>query len=52
MRLGKQQASGYVEDTAADSITPEEITIDSEERSRPTPVPEPAVILQPAQPVG
>jgi hypothetical protein len=52
MRLGKEQASGCVEDTATDSIVVEEITIDAEERTRPTLVTEPAVILQSAQPVG
>ena len=52
MRLGKEQASGYVEDTATDSIVAEQITIESEERTRPTLATEPAAILQPAQTVG
>jgi hypothetical protein len=52
MRLGKEQASGYVADTVTDSITADEITIDSAERTRPTPAPEPIAILEPARPVG
>jgi hypothetical protein len=52
MRLGKEQASGYVEDTATDSIVVEEITTGAEELTRPTLAQEPAAILQPAQPVG
>ena len=48
MRLGKQQASGYVADTVTDSIAAEEITIDSAERSRRTPAPEPVAIREPA----
>lgn len=52
MRLGKEQASGYVEDSVTDSIAADEITIDSGERSRPALVPEPVAIVQPAQPVG
>lgn len=42
MRLGKEQAAGYVEDTEAnDTPVAEEIKIDSTERMRPAPVPEP-----------
>lgn len=42
MRLGKEQAAGYVEDTETDDTqAPEEIKIDATERMRPTPVPEP-----------
>jgi hypothetical protein len=52
MRLGKEQASGYVEDSVTDSIAADESPIDSEERARPAPVPEPVAIASPAQPVG
>ena len=43
MRLGREQASGYVEDTAADQTTMEEITIVAQEPVRQAPVTEPAV---------
>jgi hypothetical protein len=52
MRLGKEQASGYVADTVTDSIAADEGTFDSAERSRPTPAPEPAVIPEPAHSAG
>jgi len=52
MRLGKEKASGYVEDTVTDSLAADEITIDSAERARPAPVPEPVASAEPAQPVG
>jgi hypothetical protein len=48
MRLGRKQASGYVEDTVADPmavadpIAVEEMTIQAEERTS-TPAPEPAI---------
>lgn len=43
MRLGKEQAAGYVEDTEInDAPVVEEIKTDSTERTQPTPVPEPA----------
>jgi len=41
MRLGKEQAAGYVEDTEAVSAA-EDLTI-YPERTHPTPEPEPAV---------
>jgi hypothetical protein len=43
MRLGKEQAVGYVEDTEADSLPVEEIEIDQSERTRLSPAPEPAL---------
>jgi hypothetical protein len=42
MRLGREQASGYVADTATDSLA-QEITIDAEERTAPSVVPEPSI---------
>jgi hypothetical protein len=41
MRLGKEQAVGYVEDTEADSFPVEETEIDQSERARLSPAPEP-----------
>ncbi len=41
MRLGKEQAAGYVEDTETSAPVAEEVKIDSTERMRPAPVPEP-----------
>ncbi len=57
MRLGKQQASGYVEDAVAEetvtvSIPADQSTIDAAERSGPPPVPQPAAILEPARQAG
>jgi hypothetical protein len=43
MRLGREQASGYVEDTAADEITVEEFTIGAEEPTTQAPAPAPAI---------
>jgi hypothetical protein len=53
MRLGKEQAVGYVEDTETESLavvgntvpenTAQEITIDQPERMRPTPATEPVL---------
>ena len=48
MRLGKEQAAGYVEDTVGleDNFTPvEEIKIDASERLPLTPAPEPATVV-------
>jgi len=42
MRLGKEQAVGYVEDTEADAIAAEEITVDQSQLPL-TPVTEPAL---------
>ena len=50
MRLGQEQASGYVEDTVLDSTPANELTIDSAAGSRPAPVPEPAAVTSSAQP--
>jgi hypothetical protein len=44
MRLGKEQAAGYVEDTESDVTASEEIQISQQERTELTPVPQPAVI--------
>lgn len=52
MLLGREQASGYVEDTATDPVAVAEIIIDSAGWSRPAPVPAPAVVLEPAQSAG
>jgi hypothetical protein len=43
MRLGKEQATGYVEDTESDVTASEEIQIHQPERTEVTPVPQPAV---------
>ncbi len=43
MRLGREQASGYVEDIAADQITVEEPTVDARELTGQPPVTEPAI---------
>ncbi len=43
MRLGKEQAAGYVEDTETVSVT-EELQLSHPERTPATPEPEPAVI--------
>jgi hypothetical protein len=43
MRLGKEEAVGYVEDTEADSLPVEEIEVDQSERTRLTPAPQPAL---------
>lgn len=43
MRLGREQASGYVEDTAADEITVQELTVGAEELTSQAPVTEPAI---------
>jgi hypothetical protein len=43
MRLGKEQATGFVEDTEADAPTAEEVRAGQSERTPPAPVPEPAV---------
>jgi hypothetical protein len=42
MRLGKEKASGYVEDTEADTVLTEEITAEQSEQSLP-PASEPAL---------
>jgi hypothetical protein len=44
MRLGKEQAAGYVEDFEADGIGTEEIMSDSSERMPLTPAPEPVTV--------
>lgn len=46
MRLGKEKATGYVEDTEADTVLAEEITA---ERPEQTPL---APALEPALPVS
>ena len=43
MRLGKEQATGYVEDTGADTVMAEEITAERPEQTPVTPAPEPAL---------
>jgi hypothetical protein len=43
MRLGKEQAVGYVEDTEADSPPVEETEIGQSERTRLTPAPQPSL---------
>jgi hypothetical protein len=40
MRLGKEQAVGYVEDTEADSLPAEELTIDQQDGMPLTAAPE------------
>jgi hypothetical protein len=45
MRLGREQAAGYVEDTEIDSIAVAEIKIDAEERARPAPDPQPSIVV-------
>jgi hypothetical protein len=48
MRLGKEQAAGYVEDTGTDTdndmIVAEELTTSEPERTELTPAPQPAPI--------
>jgi hypothetical protein len=44
MRLGKEQAVGYVEDIEAAPNGAEEIKIDSSERMPLTPAPEPVTV--------
>ncbi len=43
MRLGKEKASGYVEDTEADTVLAEEITAERSEQTPLTPAAEPAL---------
>jgi hypothetical protein len=43
MRLGKEQATGYVEDTEADTVLAEEVTAERPEQAPLTPAPEPAL---------
>jgi len=43
MRLGKEKATGYVEDTEADAALAEEITAERPEQAPLTPAPEPAL---------
>ena len=43
MRLGKEQATGYVEDTEADTVLAEDITAERSEQTPLTPAPEPAL---------
>jgi hypothetical protein len=43
MRLGKEEAVGYVEDTEADLAPAEVITAERSEQTPLTPVPEPAL---------
>ncbi len=43
MRLGKEKAVGYVEDTEADAVLAEEITAERSERTPLTPAPEPVL---------
>jgi hypothetical protein len=45
MRLGKEQAAGFVEDTDTDMPEGEEITIGQPERTELTPAPQPAVTV-------
>jgi hypothetical protein len=42
MRLGKEKATGYVEDTGADTVLAEEITAERSEQTPLTPASEPA----------
>jgi hypothetical protein len=44
MRLGKEQAAGYVEDTDTDVTEGEELTTRQPERTELTPAPQPAAI--------
>jgi hypothetical protein len=43
MRLGKEQAAGYVEDTETDSTVAEELTTSQPELTELAPAPQPAV---------
>jgi hypothetical protein len=43
MRLGKEQATGYVEDTEADTVLAEEFAAERSEQTPLTPAPEPAL---------
>jgi hypothetical protein len=43
MRLGKEQATGYVEDTQADTVLAEEITAEQSEQTPLTPATDPAL---------
>jgi hypothetical protein len=43
MRLGKEKATGYVEDTEADTVLAEDITAARSEQTPLTPAPEPAL---------
>lgn len=43
MRLGKEKATGYVEDTEADAVLAEEITTERPEQTPLTTAPEPAL---------
>jgi len=45
MRLGKEQAAGFVEDTDTDAGVAEEITISQPERTELSPAPQPAVTV-------
>ena len=43
MRLGKEKATGYVEDTEADTVLAGEVTAEQSEQTPLTPAPEPAL---------
>jgi hypothetical protein len=43
MRLGKEKAAGYVEDTEADTVLAEDLTAEWSEQTPLTPAPEPAL---------
>ena len=43
MRLGKEQATGYVGDTEADTVLAEEVTAEQPEQTPLTPATEPAL---------
>lgn len=43
MRLGKEKAVGYVEDTEADAVLAEEITAERSDQTPLTPAPEPVL---------
>lgn len=43
MRLGKEKATGYVEDTEADTVRAEETTVELTEQTPLAPAPEPAL---------
>jgi len=45
MRLGKEQAAGYVEDADTETTVGEELTAGQPERTEPTPAPAPAVTV-------
>lgn len=45
MRLGKEQAAGYVEDTDTDTTLGEELTTSQPERTEVTSAPEPTVTV-------